>query len=391
MSETLESALSNLDSAADFWLKVKAASKDGDDTTSTGAFRDAWEWLRDAALAVADARTKAHVFAPVAPRVGSQEEATPNASTLEDAAIVCERPASRHKGVAAGVRSIAAAIANMAYETNVGESPSGFALVPLQAYNAVALAAPAPAASIEPMKAGAEARSEPRILLKSIAVDGEPSWDETARAIVYTDGSDFAGEQVFDIPVRYFHEPYDAEDPQGPRHEVVEAATHWVLRDDFVLSLPRARAFDAAGDSTERDAGAESARTGVHDVSAGFDDVPFVGCPEDWTEKPFCRIEWISDGGDPGVGHPARSGWSLARDQSGTLVADLARLLSGDASGAAGGTAAAVAAWKWGYEYLQQRMASLGREGWAHDCDEEIVYRIAQGLVAAPAAAAARG
>lgn len=37
---------------------------------------------------------------------------------------------------------------------------------------------------------------------------------------------------------------------------------------------------------------------------------------------------------------------------------------------------AAVAAWKWGYEYLQSRMESLSRNGWAHDCDEEIQYRI---------------
>jgi hypothetical protein len=65
----------------------------------------------------------------------------PNADTLEDAATVCERPGNHHKGVASGVRAIAAAIANMAYETNIGESASGFALVPLEAFNAVALAA----------------------------------------------------------------------------------------------------------------------------------------------------------------------------------------------------------------------------------------------------------
>ena len=230
-------------------------------------------------------------------------------------------------------------------------------------------------------------------MLKSIAVDGEPGWDEHARVIVYTEGTDFAGEQVFDIPVHYFHEPYDAEDPQGPRHEVVEAATHWVLRDDFVMSLPRARVLDDARDISERDAGAEAARAGVQEVSAGFDDVPFASCPEGWTEKPFCRIEWIYDGGDPGVGHPARSGWSLAREQAGTVVADLVRL-SSDASApneALGADAAAVAAWKWGYEYLQRRMASLGREGWAHDCDEEIAFRIAQGIVPAATSAAKGG
>lgn len=34
-------------------------------------------------------------------------------------------------------------------------------------------------------------------------------------------------------------------------------------------------------------------------------------------------------------------------------------------------------AYKWGYEYLQDRMRSIGREGWAEDCDGEIKDRIA--------------
>ena len=37
-----------------------------------------------------------------------------------------------------------------------------------------------------------------------------------------------------------------------------------------------------------------------------------------------------------------------------------------------------VAAYKWGYGYLQDRMRSLGRAGWAQDCDGEIEARIAQ-------------
>jgi hypothetical protein len=35
-----------------------------------------------------------------------------------------------------------------------------------------------------------------------------------------------------------------------------------------------------------------------------------------------------------------------------------------------------IAAWKWGYAYLQDRMRSLDRHGWAHDCDDEIEQRI---------------
>lgn len=41
--------------------------------------------------------------------------------------------------------------------------------------------------------------------------------------------------------------------------------------------------------------------------------------------------------------------------------------------------AAATAAYKWGYGYLQSRMESLDRHGWAHDCDGEIEARISDG------------
>jgi hypothetical protein len=36
-----------------------------------------------------------------------------------------------------------------------------------------------------------------------------------------------------------------------------------------------------------------------------------------------------------------------------------------------------AAAYKWGYEYLQSRMHSIDRHGWAEDCDGEIEHRIA--------------
>lgn len=35
-----------------------------------------------------------------------------------------------------------------------------------------------------------------------------------------------------------------------------------------------------------------------------------------------------------------------------------------------------AAAYKWAYQYLQDRLRSVGRHGWAHDCDGEIVDRI---------------
>lgn len=38
-------------------------------------------------------------------------------------------------------------------------------------------------------------------------------------------------------------------------------------------------------------------------------------------------------------------------------------------------------AWKWAYEYLQDRMISIDRHGWAHDCDDEIQFRIKNAIV----------
>lgn len=39
---------------------------------------------------------------------------------------------------------------------------------------------------------------------------------------------------------------------------------------------------------------------------------------------------------------------------------------------------AAAKAYQWAYEYLQDRMHSIDRHGWAEDCDEEITSRIAR-------------
>lgn len=41
-----------------------------------------------------------------------------------------------------------------------------------------------------------------------------------------------------------------------------------------------------------------------------------------------------------------------------------------------------AAAHKWGYEYLQDRMRSIGRDGWASDCDGEIEARINAAIAA---------
>lgn len=36
-----------------------------------------------------------------------------------------------------------------------------------------------------------------------------------------------------------------------------------------------------------------------------------------------------------------------------------------------------AAAYRWAYGHLQDRMRSIGRHGWAEDCDGEIVHRTA--------------
>jgi|JI10StandDraft_1071094.scaffolds.fasta_scaffold49758_6 hypothetical protein len=81
------------------------------------------------------------------------------------------------------------------------------------------------------------------------------------------------------------------------------------------------------------DRGIEAAHAGVHEVMAGFEDLPFEGCPEAWAEKPFARIRWFEDGGDRSAGIPAMAGWTLDADQAGTVLEDLAmRAIEDDAT-----------------------------------------------------------
>jgi hypothetical protein len=99
------------------------------------------------------------------------------------------------------------------------------------------------------------------------------------------------------------------------------------------LMLAAAQQAQQPAEASEHDAdrlnaayesGASNARQGVQEVTAGFDDLPFDGCPESWVEKPFARIRWFHDSGDASVGQPPQSGWTLSEDQSGTVIATLA-------------------------------------------------------------------
>ena len=98
---------------------------------------------------------------------------------------------------------------------------------------------------------------------------------------------------------------------------------HWLsmARKADAATQERDQAMLLVDDAREQ--GAHAARSGVQLVSAGFDDLPFEGCPEAWGEKPFARIAWFAEAGDPSVGESSRSGWTLAPDQAGTVVGDL--------------------------------------------------------------------
>lgn len=94
--------------------------------------------------------------------------------------------------------------------------------------------------------------------------------------------------------------------------------------DALLAGLPVGDAAHGPSDAFEQ--GLDAARQGVQELTAGFDDLAFAGQPEAWSEKPFARIVYVHQSGDPSVGIPAQAGWSLAEDQAGTVIADLATL-----------------------------------------------------------------
>ena len=81
-----------------------------------------------------------------------------------------------------------------------------------------------------------------------------------------------------------------------------------------------------------RYSGEEQARSGVHELFTGLDDCE-IEVPDEWHEKPLLRFIFETDPGDDSVGMPSRSAWSLAKDQSGTVLIDLlSRLLTHEAA-----------------------------------------------------------
>jgi hypothetical protein len=68
--------------------------------------------------------------------------------------------------------------------------------------------------------------------------------------------------------------------------------------------------------------GFEHAQQGVQEVHLHPTMGP-AGLPDKSAERPFCRVAWDGDAGDPNVGIPTWFGWCLATDQNGTILADL--------------------------------------------------------------------
>ncbi len=76
---------------------------------------------------------------------------------------------------------------------------------------------------------------------------------------------------------------------------------------------------NAERDDALRYMGFEDSTSGIHEVIAA----EAFEAPDEWYEKPFCRIQYFHDSGDPSVGIPGYRGWELSKDQSGTVIADL--------------------------------------------------------------------
>lgn len=81
------------------------------------------------------------------------------------------------------------------------------------------------------------------------------------------------------------------------------------------------------------DAGLDAARRHVQTVAVSLTEDSFEGVPESWLEdeRPFCRIVWVDESGDPSVGLPRVRGWQLAAEQAGT---QLERVVRGDITSA---------------------------------------------------------
>jgi hypothetical protein len=95
-----------------------------------------------------------------------------------------------------------------------------------------------------------------------------------------------------------------------------------------VVALDRAAAEvleqeNLAAIGMEREKGIELARKGVQHLFVD-DAYPPNTIPDDWSDKPFARIQWVQEDGDPSVGQRGWAGWTLAPDQKGTMVGALA-------------------------------------------------------------------
>ena len=78
---------------------------------------------------------------------------------------------------------------------------------------------------------------------------------------------------------------------------------------------------DAIGLAVAIDSAVEKAFGSIKTIEAPFDALP-ENWPEDWDSKPFAKVVWTGEAGDPSSGIPSWSGLCVAPDQSGTILGD---------------------------------------------------------------------
>jgi hypothetical protein len=120
-------------------------------------------------------------------------------------------------------------------------------------------------------------------------------------------------ENIFAIDAHPYDEDGDCADT--PEHSIMYS-------DMLAPWLPEGTPTSPSGMAHFVDATVDKFLEKPFEVEAGLEGWgPTV--PDGWVEKPFCRIAWAKNPGDPSVGIPGHSGFLLAEDQVGTVVGDM--------------------------------------------------------------------
>lgn len=116
--------------------------------------------------------------------------------------------------------------------------------------------------------------------------DRMPNPDEHDRVLIYTEGSDFNGEQVFDVKAETLNECFYADPEDQP--EVCKHATHWAVH-------PRDAALHPTRQQGDADA-APLSESGHYLITPRNGGKPYTStaAPDSW-ELRECDIRWVSE------------------------------------------------------------------------------------------------